>query len=123
MADLQPAPSKRMLVLVCGSRYWVDRDAINARVAELPDDAIVLQGGADGADRMARHAAALRNLHWCEMPAMWRLGRKAGPMRNRAMLDLSPDLVIAFQREGSRGTQDTIDEARRRGVPVEVHDA
>jgi hypothetical protein len=37
------------------------------------------------------------------------------------MLDLAPGLVIAFHADGSRGTQDTIDEARRRGIPVEVH--
>jgi hypothetical protein len=37
------------------------------------------------------------------------------------MLDTKPDLVLAFQRDGSRGTQHTIDEARKRGIPVEVH--
>jgi hypothetical protein len=39
------------------------------------------------------------------------------------MLDDEPDRVLAFQRNGSRGTQHTIDEARRRGIPVEVVDA
>lgn len=112
-----------MKVLVCGSRDWPDRDAINARVAELPLGSIVIQGGAKGADLMARHAAALANLHCAEVPAMWRNGRGAGFARNRAMLDLGPDLVLAFQRAGSRGTQHTIDEARRRGIPVEVHRA
>lgn len=111
------------VVVVCGSRTWTDRAAINARVAELPPGSIVIQGEADGADRIAKHAAALANLHCCGMPAMWRNGRGAGPARNRAMLDLRPDLVIAFQRNNSRGTQHTIDEARRRGVPVEVHNA
>jgi len=57
------------------------------------------------------------------MPAMWRNGNGAGHARNRAMLDLRPDLVISFQRNGSRGTQGTIDEARRRGIDVEVHEA
>jgi hypothetical protein len=39
------------------------------------------------------------------------------------MLDTGPDLVLAFQRNGSRGTQHTIDEARARGIPVEVFTA
>lgn len=112
-----------MIVVVCGSRGWTDRDAINRRVAALPPGSIVIQGGATGADIMARHAAALANLHWAEMPAMWRNGNGAGHARNRAMLDLRPDLVIAFQRNGSRGTQNTIDEARCRGIAVEVHEA
>lgn len=112
-----------MKVLVCGSRNWTNRDAINQRIAELPSGSIVIQGGAPGADIMARHAAALADLHWAEVPAMWRNGRGAGFARNRAMLDLGPDLVIAFQRDNSRGTQHTIDEARRRGIVVEVHTA
>jgi hypothetical protein len=112
-----------MKVLVCGSRDWQDRDRINAVVAGFDRDTIVIQGGAKGADIMARHAAAIANLHWAEVPALWRTGKGAGIRRNRAMLDLEPDLVVAFQRNGSRGTQYTIDEARRRGIPVEVHTA
>jgi hypothetical protein len=114
-----------MRVLVCGSRDWDDCDTINRRVAELPQGSIVIQGGARGADRMARHAAALAGLHCAEVPALWRNGKGAGPARNRAMLDLEPDLVIAFQRDASHshGTQHTVDEARRRGIPVEVYTA
>ena len=112
-----------MKVLICGSRDWLDRNAINARVAALPAASIVIQGGAKGADLMARHAARLYGYHWAEVPARWEDGRGAGLRRNRVMLDLGPELVIAFQRNGSRGTQDTIDEARWRGIPVEVHEA
>lgn len=50
----------------------------------------------------------------------WDLYRKrAGFLRNCAMLDLEPDLVIAFTT-GSPGTQLTINEARKRGISVEV---
>lgn len=109
------------VVLVCGSRDWEDRDAINQRIAELPEGSVVIQGGARGADIMARHAAVLAGLHWAEVPAQWHQhGKRAGVIRNRVMLDLKPELVIAFQCNGSRGTQHTIDEARRRGIPVEV---
>lgn len=111
------------VVLFCGSRDWTDSEQIDRRVSRLPVGSVVIQGGCRGADVMARHAAALANLHCAEMPAMWHKGRSAGPARNRAMLDLQPDLVIAFQLDGSRGTQATIDEARRRGIPVEVHTA
>lgn len=110
-------------VLVCGSRTWIDCDAINRRIAALPPDSIAIQGGANGADKMARHAAALANLHCAEMPAMWRNGRDAGHARNRAMLDLGPDLVIAFHRMDSPGTRGTIEEAQRRGIEVELHTA
>lgn len=108
-------------VIVCGSRDWTDREAINKRVALLPKNTLIIHGAARGADLMAKHAAALANLHCADIPAMWRNGRKAGFDRNTVMLELEPDLVIAFQRNGSNGTQDTIDKARGRGINVEVH--
>lgn len=115
-----------MKVLVCGSRGWTDRRAVNERVRALPAGTIVIEGGADGADTFAREAAEGRGLFVADVPVKsphWALhGRGAGHRRNAAMLALGPDLVIAFQRNRSSGTQGTIDEARRRGISVEVHD-
>jgi hypothetical protein len=57
-------------------------------------------------------------------PANWKhYGKAAGIIRTLAMFDSGIDLVTAFQRGGSRGTQFGIDEARRRGIPVEVFTA
>ena len=110
-----------MRVLVCGSRNWPDAGVIILQLARLPKDAVVVHGGARGADRCAGRAAAMYGLTVEEHPADWnRHGKRAGVMRNLEMLDSGIDLVLAFQCEGSRGTQHTIDEARRRGVPVEV---
>lgn len=53
-------------------------------------------------------------------PANWKLGRRAGPIRNQLMLDQNPDKVIAFHDGRSRGTLHTITEARRRGISVEI---
>lgn len=111
-------------VLVCGSRDWADRGRIKRRLADLPDNTVVIVGGAPGADTFAQHEAHRRGLHVAIVPALWQRYRaSAGPRRNRAMLDLAPGLVIAFHADNSRGTQDTIDEARRRSIPVEVHTA
>lgn len=112
-----------MIVVVCGSRDWADAQAVVDRVKALPSGTIVIQGDAPGVDRTARWAAHQAGFHCATMRALWRNGNGAGHARNRAMLDLRPDLVIAFQRNGSRGTQGTIDEARRRGIDVEVHEA
>jgi hypothetical protein len=114
-----------MRVLICGSRSWRDTEAIKKRVDMLPDGTVVIEGGADGADKIARQCALKRHLFVAEVavtPGHWdRFGKRAGHMRNHAMLDLMPDLVIAFQRNGSNGTQGTLDEACRRGIPIEVH--
>lgn len=116
-----------MRVIVCGSRDWQDAAAIQRRLSALPgehEEITIVHGAARGADHMASMAAA--DLGFAEegYPANWEdYGRRAGILRNLEMLNDGADLVLAFQRNGSRGTQHTIDEARRRGIPVEVHTA
>jgi hypothetical protein len=109
-------------ILVCGSRNWTDKARIRRVLLEyMPpadcDEPVVIHGNARGADKLAGDIA-MRMGFWVEShPANWtKHGKKAGPIRNRQMMDRRPDLVIAFG-EG-RGTQDTVDEAKRRGIPV-----
>lgn len=111
-------------VLVCGSRSWNRRDVILARLRRLPPEATVIHGAAYGADSLAASAAADLGLRVEAYPANWH-GRgyydpRAGLKRNILMLDQQPDLVIAFHRENSTGTNHTILEARKREIPVEV---
>jgi hypothetical protein len=112
-----------MKVLVCGSRDWRESRRIAVRLSLLPPDTLVLHGAARGADLVADGACMALGLRVHAFPPDYRRWpKKVAPLkRNLAMLDEQPDLVIAFQRNGSRGTQHTIDEARRRGIPVEVH--
>lgn len=119
-----------MKVLVCGSRDWLYPSRIHARLDALGAQhgkVTVIHGDSRGADKQAAAAAAALGHEVHAFPANWRpLGRydaRAGFVRNIAMLDEAPGLVLAFQRNGSRGTQHTIDQARKRGIPVEVHTA
>jgi hypothetical protein len=125
-------------VLVCGSRDWADINAIRMRLVTLPPSTEIIHGAAPGADRIAGWLAEDFGFAVDPHPADWEVGPQtraedirarpdgstydsaAGRRRNLAMLDEKPDLVLAFQRNGSRGTQHTINEARRRGIPVEV---
>jgi hypothetical protein len=115
---------RAMRVLVCGSRDWSDRDAIASALTGLPGEHYeieVIHGGARGADRIAAEEAEALGFSTRAFPADWQThGRRAGILRNLQMLDERPNIVLAFQRGGSRGTQHTIDEARRRGISVEV---
>ncbi|MHB1524969.1 MAG: DUF2493 domain-containing protein [Candidatus Dormibacteria bacterium] len=109
-------------VLICGSRVWTDRVAIEAVVAQMPLGSVVIVGGATGADTLAEVAARAAGLQ-CEVyPADWGLyGRRAGPIRNRAMLrEGRPDVVVAFHADlwGSRGTADMVRVAQAAGLPV-----
>ena len=111
-----------MIVLVCGSRDWADVHAIRMRLLSLPPVAQIIHGAAPGADTIAAWLAESFGFTVRAFPADWAThGKAAGPRRNVQMLDEGPALVIAFQRNGSRGTAHTIREARRRGIPVEVH--
>ena len=113
-----------MKVLVCGSREWIEHDEIKARMLRPPRGAVILHGGARGADAAAGVFANALGFEQRVFPADWRgKGKQAGILRNLEMLDQKPDLVLAFQRSGSTGTQHTIDEARKRGIPVEVFTA
>jgi hypothetical protein len=115
-----------MKVLVCGSRDWANAALIRVALKHLKKEhgpVTVVHGDCKtGADAFAAQQALLLDLSRDRHVADWRRhGKAAGPIRNLAMLDTKPDLVLAFQRDGSRGTQHTIDEARKRGIPVEVH--
>jgi hypothetical protein len=111
-------------VLVCGSRDWTDEATIADELAEFahePERVEVIHGAARGADMMAARVASVYGYDVRGFPADWdRYGKRAGFLRNIEMLDAQPDLVLAFQRNRSRGTQHTIDEARKRGIPVAV---
>ena len=80
--------------------------------------ALVIAGGARGADTIAAEWAKARDIP-CEVyMADWDgLGPKAGPIRNQRMLDEGkPDLVVAFP--GGRDTADMMRRARSAGVEV-----
>lgn len=111
-----------MKILVCGSLNWSDVAAIRDRIDHFaPERPEIIHGAARGADSIAGRIAEELGLTVTPMPADWdTYGKRAGFIRNSAMLDLEPDLVLAFQRARSKGTQHTVDEARRRGIPVEL---
>lgn len=110
-----------MKVLVCGSRTYHRIPEIGRRLARLPRGSEIIHGGARGADSYAAIYARALGIPERAYPADWRgKGKRAGILRNLAMLDEKPDLVIAFWDGQSTGTKHTIDEARRRGIPVEV---
>jgi hypothetical protein len=120
-------------ILVTGSRDWGDYAAIYSRLSALPgehEEITIVHGACSrivcgfevSADMLADAAATCLGFEVKPYPADWDAEpKRAGIMRNLKMLDEQPDLVLAFQRAGSRGTQRVIDEARRRGIPVEVH--
>ena len=115
-------------LLVCGSRDWTDRallaDVVGQVVIEQGRDCgvVLIEGAAQGADRLAGELARARGWQLEEYPADWRRhGRAAGPRRNARMLrEGRPERVIAFTDDlpASPGTTDMVRRARAAGVPV-----
>lgn len=112
------------LVLACGGRNYEDR----ARIKHVLDDlnrrnrfTHLLHGAATGADSLAGEWAFANKIAVLSCPANWRAFRNsAGFIRNRAMADLCPDLVVAFP--GGPGTRNMVVLARQRNLKIEVID-
>lgn len=112
-----------MKIIFCGSREWGDRDKILQRMKQLDRTTLIIEGDARGADRIAGEIADELGMPHIKVAANWDYYQKAaGPIRNRWMLDLEPDLIIAFHSNiaESKGTKDCLTEATRRKILVEV---
>lgn len=123
--------SDRARVLVTGSRDWDDIEAIHEALFEVSReysvDGIVLVHGAcpTGADAIAdklwralpQDTAPMLELH----AADWqKYGRRAGPIRNRKMVDLGADICLAFIKNSSGGAENALRLARNAGIPCRV---
>ena len=108
--------------LICGGRNFADQDMFDSAMSDFlrlrgrPEQ--IIQGGANGADRMASGWAGQHAIPCRVFYALWTLhGKMAGPIRNQRMLDEGkPDFVVAFP--GGRGTTDMIKRSREAGIDV-----
>lgn len=109
-----------MIVLVCGGRRFSDRRwmwSVLDYVHRTHGVDLLVEGGAEGADALAGAWATARGVPVNVYHADWdAYGTNAGPIRNRKMLEVKPDLVLAFP--GGPGTRDMCRAARKAGVVV-----
>jgi hypothetical protein len=90
-----------------------------ARSAKGHPDAVVVHGGARGADQLAGFAARRMGLAEETHRARWDLApRAAGVLRNLAMVKLGADVCLAFIKDRSSGATQCADAAERAGIPV-----
>ena len=110
--------SRPQVVLFCGSRDWTDRAPIRRDLENLPPGSVVIEGGARGADRIAREEAEALGLHVATVPALWdHYGKSAGYRRNEAMARLAPEFAYAYPL-GGRGTAHMIRTAEAECIQV-----
>ena len=104
-------------MLVCGGRTYDDAFAVK-RYLEAQIVSVVIQGGATGADALAKKWAEDNGIPCIEVRANWKYyGAAAGPIRNDWMLRYcSFDMVLAFP--GGTGTANMVRLARASGIEV-----
>jgi hypothetical protein len=112
-------------ILVTGSRDWTDPRTIELEVFralyewKTPHREAVLIHGAcpTGADALADDYARTTGMHIIRRPADWdRYGKHAGFLRNVELVDLGPDICLAFIRSKSRGASMTANLAEKAGI-------
>lgn len=112
-------------VVIAGSRNFNNYEQFSAVVDKCLSrirteyEIIILSGHCSGADLMAERYAKENGFGLEVFPADWSLGRKAGPLRNKQMVDVA-DYAIAFP-SGGRGTQSLINLAQRKGIPTKIY--
>lgn len=109
-----------MRIIVCGGREYRNQKRLHDFLTKLHKAwpiKLLITGGADGADDLAFGWAVTYGIPYHIERAEWdKHGRAAGPIRNKKMLALNPDLVVAFK--GGAGTEDMIRQAREANVTV-----
>jgi len=107
-----------MIVAVTGGRDFNDIERVRRALYQLePCPTLLIHGGAVGADTLAAQVAEELGIRTEAFAADWENHkRKAGPIRNAAMVARKPDLLLAFP--GHRGTANMTRQAIAAGIPV-----
>ncbi|ANA87300.1 DprA-like DNA processing chain A [Gordonia phage Kampe] len=112
-------------ILVTGSRNWTSSTLIYSAITDCIDvskplDYLIIEGeNPRGADIIARGIAWGLGIPVLGVRAEWeKYGNRAGMIRNLAMIEMKPDIVLAFPLEDSRGTIHCMNAARKAGIQV-----
>lgn len=106
-------------VLFSGSREWKNQWDVREAIKTLPLDAQIIVGDCPtGLDRIVFDIASELGIPMTVFYADWHTyGRAAGPVRNKLMVDMKPDIAFFYIKGSSRGTKNCLAEARKAGVP------
>lgn len=111
-----------MKVAIVGSRSFTQWQLIWSYMLGLPEDTVIVSGGADGADIMGETFADLIGMKTLIFLPDWnQYGKSAGIVRNADIVNACDKVAAFMVAAGSNGTMNTIKRAREDGKPVEVY--
>lgn len=113
-------------VIITGSRDWHCRQLASRVVTHLMNrhwegGLIIVHGAAPGVDSAFADACNDLGVIQEPHPADWnKFGKRAGPLRNQAMIEAGADLCLAFHPKlsTSKGTGDMVRRALKAGIPT-----
>ena len=114
--------ARGLRIIVCGGRKYDDRPQMKEVLTKLHEERPIVEcihGDARGADILSGYffKKFYPEVAMTPVPADWdKYGRAAGAIRNKVMLAMKPDVVVAFP--GGRGTANMISIARKAGIEV-----
>lgn len=117
-----------MRIIIAGTRDYVSTPKSDDFVLGGIDDAVkrltgadagadfadikIISGGCRGIDALGERYARLRGCMLAIMPAQWRIGKQAGPMRNQEMAENADALIaVYYDKHMGAGTRDMIKRA------------
>lgn len=109
-----------MRLAIIGSRTFEDYHLLSCSIIIFLSKNIteVISGGASGADSLGERFANYYHFPIKIFKPEWtKYGKAAGFIRNQQIVDNS-DMILAFWDGKSRGTQDTIEKAKKAKKPT-----
>lgn len=110
---------------IVGYRNFTDREMFETIVEDWIEKngkpSIIVSGGANGVDTLAREYAIKHGYPLEEYHADWSTyGKSAGPVRNTKIATVCTHILALPSRSG-KGTQDTIQKAQKLNKEVTIH--
>ena len=110
-----------MKVIVAGSRDVRDFDAVSKAIKDSGFEVtLIIHEGARGVDTLAEKWAVKNDIPFEKYPADWdQYNKAAGHIRNSQMA-AAGEALVAIRKDGSRGTTNMIEQAKKKGLPVYI---
>ncbi|MBR6045551.1 MAG: DUF2493 domain-containing protein [Ruminococcus sp.] len=118
-------------IIVCGGKTEHPQEIVDGFIlgvlAELGvSECVIVSGGCKGADISGEKFAEAHGFEVVRFLPDWKTyGRSAGIRRNAEMISYISQserpAVIAFWNGESRGTKFTVEQAKKRGIPVYIY--